>query len=175
MQIRFLNVLNRQRKLSCHNGCINLEKKRQRQQRQSHWLFPPKKEKKKKITTKKSLKLQAQGYTYVPFWSIVEYISVNKLNEYQYMYNHITCIFNVLCDLVISQCKNLKKAMQRNENTSFKYVMKSCSFLIKQEEKTMLKNLCMNFFFISITICKTAYKITLDFSLWYKNIFPRYR
>lgn len=152
-----------------------IQRKKDRDSKDRVIGYSPPKKKKKKITTKKSLKLQAQGYTYVPFWSIVEYISVNKLNEYQYMYNHITCIFNVLCDLVISQCKNLKKAMQRNENTSFKYVMKSCSFLIKQEEKTMLKNLCMNFFFISITICKTAYKITLDFSLWYKNIFPRYR
>lgn len=82
MQIRFLNVLNRQRKLSCHNGCINLEKKKIEIAKIESLVIPPQKKKKKKITTKKSLKLQAQGYTYVPFWSIVEYISVNKLNEY---------------------------------------------------------------------------------------------
>lgn len=144
MQIRFLNVLNRQRKLSCHNGCINLEKKRQRQQRQSHWLFPPKKEKKENHH-EEIFKTSSTGINICTFFVNYRIYIINKFNEYQY--NYITCILNVLCDLVISQCKILKKAMQRNENTSFKYVIKSCSFLIKQEEKTMLKNLCMNFFF----------------------------
>lgn len=83
MQIRFLNVLNRERKVSGHNSCINLKKKIEIAKIES-LVIPPKKRKKKekKNTTKKSLKLQAQGYTYVPVWSIIEYISVNKLNEY---------------------------------------------------------------------------------------------
>lgn len=83
MQIRFLNVLNRERKVSGHNSCINLKKKIEIAKIES-LVIPPQKRKKKekKNTTKKSLKLQAQGYTYVPFWSIIEYISVNKLNEY---------------------------------------------------------------------------------------------
>lgn len=67
MQIRSLNVLNRQRKLSGHNSCINLEKEDRDSKDTVIGYPPPKKE--KKNTTKKSLKLQAQGY--VPFWSIV--------------------------------------------------------------------------------------------------------
>lgn len=47
MQIRFLNVLNRERKVSGHNSCINLKKKIEIA-KIGHWLFPPKKEKKKK-------------------------------------------------------------------------------------------------------------------------------
>lgn len=60
MQIRFLNVLNRHRKLSGHNSCINLVKK-DRDSKDRVIGYSPQKKKKKKITTKKSLKLQAQG------------------------------------------------------------------------------------------------------------------
>lgn len=47
MQIRFLNVLNRERKVSGHNSCINLEKKIEIAKIES-LVIPPKKEKKRK-------------------------------------------------------------------------------------------------------------------------------
>lgn len=47
MQIRFLNVLNRERKVSGHNSCINLKKKIEIAKIES-LVIPPQKRKKKK-------------------------------------------------------------------------------------------------------------------------------
>lgn len=54
MQIRLLNVLNRQRKLSGHNSCINLEKE-DRDSKNRVIGYPPKKKKKKRKTTRRNL------------------------------------------------------------------------------------------------------------------------
>lgn len=48
MQIRFLNVLNRERKVSGHNSCINLKKKIEIAKIESLVIPPQKKRKKRK-------------------------------------------------------------------------------------------------------------------------------